>query len=127
MTEALFAIPASCGSCGRPETSSGCAWCATRTGLQAQGRAVTAIRRDPEWQARADDWLRELRDFGETGFLATSDALVEAIGLPDGSPNQVGAIFPRWARKGWVKAAGHTQATRKEAHGRWVRTWAVQP
>lgn len=127
MTDALFALPVACSSCGRPETHSGCAWCATRTGPAAQAAAVTAIRRDPEWQARADDWLRSLRDFGPTGWLVTADHLVDAVGLPDGSPNQVGAIFQRWARKGWVKAAGHAQATRKVSHGRWLRSWAVQP
>lgn len=120
MSDALFAIDTACGTCGRPHVSGSCTWCAGTTPLAAVEHATTAVRRDVEWQHRADRW-RSAR----IGQRITADDLVFAIGLPCGSTNQVGAIFHRWRHRGLVEPDGYTTATRGSSHGRVIRLWVI--
>lgn len=122
VTDALFTFEAPCGDCGRPQRPGlACAWCAGRNHREAKKAGTRAAKLDPEWQQRAVEYRRGLG----IGATFTADDLIEAIGLPTGSSNQVGAIVHTWATRGFIEAAGFTQSTRKSNHGRWVRQWQV--
>jgi hypothetical protein len=82
---------------------------------------MTATSSDPEWAERADAWLNSLY----TGVVVCADDLIEACGLPVGSPNQVGARFSRWAKAGRIREHGFIRATRKQSHARRLITWQV--
>lgn len=120
--ELLFATAAPCSDCGRPaEPDRGCPWCAGRTVAEAKKTATRAAKIDAEWQHRAVEFRRGLG----LGATFTADDLVEAVGLPIGSGNQVGALMHTWATRGWIVAAGFTVSARKSNHGRVLRQWQV--
>lgn len=99
-----------------------CVFCATRDGAAARDAAVkTTARRDLEWWTRAEAWL----DSHYVGTQVTADDLVDAIGLPDGSPNAVGAFLRTQAMLGALEPDGFTTATRPSSHGRTLRLWRV--
>lgn len=97
-----------------------------RQANEARQRAIADRRRQPKsdahWSQEADWWLKTLTTRGET---ITADDLIREIGLPTGSPNQVGARFTKWHKAGLIEPAGYTQSTRKESNGRAVRVWRV--
>jgi hypothetical protein len=99
----------------------GCTFCATRDGLEAAKAGKAAVDRDEEWTRRADGWLNTLY----IGVIITADDLIADEGLPNGSANQVGARFSAWAKAGRIRIEGVRQATRRESHGRLLRTWQV--
>jgi hypothetical protein len=120
---ALFELPAPCGVCGRTQHGGACSWCsAASSGFAAGRRASSAVTVDPEWKARAEAWLERQ----PTGTRFTADHLVAAVGLPHGSPNQVGATIRAWAGHR-IRAIGAELSTRRECHGRLVRVWQVRP
>ena len=102
-------------------TGPGCAWCAWRDGPLAKAAGMTASDKDPEWSDRADKWLNELY----VGVIVCADDLIEACGLPVGSPNQVGARFSRWAKAGRLREHGYKRAERRQSHARRLITWQV--
>lgn len=120
---ALFEVePTSCVDCGRRLVDHACPWCATApTGPAAKAAAQSSLDVDPEWTHRAESWLGSLY----VGVIVTADDLVESIGLPTGSTNQVGARFSAWAKAGRLRVAGVTTSRRKESHGRLMRAWQV--
>ncbi len=83
-------------------------------------RVPTSV--DLYWQEQAAWWITNLTSRGE---VITADTLIAEIGLPTGSPNQVGARFRAWNKAGLIEAVGYVPSTRKEAHGRTVRSWRV--
>lgn len=98
-----------------------CQVCATRNGTAAKKHGTKIVKRDEEWWQRANGWFHMLDP--RTQF--TADDLVEAVGLPVGSPNQVGACVRTWAARDLTKPVGVREARRKESHGRLVRIWEV--
>lgn len=120
MTDALFELddkPTNIHACTGPS----CTWCAWRDGDLAKAAAMTATDKDPEWSARADEWLNSLY----VGVLITSDDLTDACGFPVGSNNQIGPKFSSWQRKGRLRHHGYARATRKQSHARVVSVWQV--
>ena len=120
MSDALFELdakPTNLHAC----TGTGCTWCAWRDGTLAKAAGMTATDKDPEWSARADAWLGSLY----VGVVVSADDLIEACGLPVGSPNQVGARFARWAKAGRIREHGYARATRKQSHARRLVQWQV--
>ncbi len=77
---------------------------------------------DLYWQEQAAWWINNLTSRGE---IITADNLIAEIGLPTGTPNQVGARFRHWHMAGLIEPVGYVPSTRKAAHGRAVRSWRV--
>lgn len=125
MSDALFDIPANCMSCGRQNVLGICPWCSGKTtGADAAREAIAASnrKRDLEWSERADAWLDDMTD---AGMVITADDLIEAVGLPTGSENQIGARFQAWRKAGYIRQAGVETSRRKSNHGRLLRAWEV--
>lgn len=120
---ALFEVAAPCGRCGRVVDETGsCLWCATApTGIEAAERAMAGVNRDPEWAHRAARWIGDQ----PIGSSFTADHLIDALGLPEGSENQVGATIRAWSSAKIIRPEGVTKARRKESHGRLIRVWKV--
>jgi hypothetical protein len=100
-----------------------CGFCEHRAGKDAKDAAVKAITRDLAWWDEAQRWLGTL----EPGTRFTADDLTACIGLPWGSPNQVGAVLRTWSMRERITAVGIHEASRKSSHGRMLRIWEVQP
>lgn len=98
-----------------------CVFCQTRTGAAAGAAGAAAVTRDPEWHARAAEWL----SYWPVGDVFTADDLTDAVGLPVGSANQVGALIRTWSQRAWIRHTGYVKSTRASNHGRVVATWAV--
>jgi hypothetical protein len=93
----------------------------TRTSSAAKELGTSKPRRDHGWWAEATRWI----DRQPVGLRFTADDLIDAIGLPHGSPNQVGAIIRTWAVQDITEPVGYAEATRQSSHGRVLRIWQV--
>ena len=91
----------------------------TRNGIEAKEVGTAKVVRDPRWWHEANEFINTLAP----GARFTADDLVELIGLPDGSPNQVGACVRTWAAQDRILANGYEVSRRKSNHGRVVRLW----
>lgn len=120
MTDGLFDAPEYCPSCGRERVLGLCAWCSAR--VDAALVMVRDAIRDPEWTHRADYWIE---DVAEPGSIVTADDLIDSVGLPTGSENQIGARFRTWARRGLIRSVGYSTSRRDTNHGRVLRQWQV--
>lgn len=110
------------GSPTHAHTGPDCHFCAMNAdGIGAKLDAIRAVTKDPAWWAEADRWL-ELQPIGDT---FTADDLIDCIGKPAGSVNQIGARLRSWASQSAIAPVGYTEATRKESHGRVLRVWEV--
>lgn len=99
-----------------------CQVCATsRNGNDARARGTAAVKRDPEWANRAEEWL----DIQTLGATFTADDVVHDLGKPCGSVNQIGAQLRAWSSRGHIAPIGFVEAGRKESHGRILRVWQV--
>jgi len=75
---------------------------------------------DKNWRIQATIFRKSLA----IGGLFTADLLIEAIGLPDGHPNQIGALFRSWASMGVITSMGnYVVSTRESNNGRSIRMW----
>jgi len=75
---------------------------------------------DPQWRIQATIFRKSLA----IGGLFTADLLIEAIGKPDGHPNQIGALFRSWASMGVITSQGNfVTSTRESNNGRSIRMW----
>lgn len=119
MSEGLFDVPQHCTDCGRELVSGLCAWCSSKARHPMEWLAPV---KDLEWTHRADQWLTAT----QPGDVITADDLIDAIGLPMGSENQIGARFQSWRKAGYIRQAGYTTSTRASNHGRVLRQWEVQ-
>ena len=90
-----------------------------RTPADAKTLGTARPKKDNRWWTEAGRFINQLG----VGALFTADDLVELIGLPDGSPNQVGACVRAWAAGDLILAHGFEESTRKSNHGRIVRVW----
>ena len=90
-----------------------------RDGQQAKRLGTSKPKKDARWWVEAGRFLNTLAP----GALFTADDLVDVIGLPDGSPNQVGACVRAWAAGDHIVAHGYEESKRKSNHGRIVRVW----
>lgn len=102
-------------------TGDGCEFCAFHTGRQAADAGTAAVTRDPAWWAETEMWIATV----PVGDTFTADDLTSVVGMPEGSPNQVGARLRSWAQGGSVKPVGFAQAARAQSHGRFLRVWQV--
>jgi hypothetical protein len=118
--DTLFDIPAQARSTTHGCTGPGCTFCEWLDGRAAKARAVDAVRFDPRWRHEANQWRVE-----HVGDTVTADDLIAAIGLPDGSPNQVGALFRQWATMSVVRQAGTESSRRDTNHARRIIRWQV--
>ena len=115
MNETLFEVEHKC-------PGPWCRYCEMRPGPEAKKAALKAVRdarTDEEWDRRAQQWVIDLG----RGQMFTADDLVEAIGLPVGSSNQVGAFFNYLAKHWMIRLNGYTTSKRKSNHGRLIREW----
>jgi len=101
-------------------TGPGCHFCEWLDGRAAKRKATDAVRFDPRWRHEANEWRRE-----HIGARVTADDLIDAIGLPDGSPNQIGALFRQWAHMFMCRQAGTVASGRASNHARRVIIWEV--
>lgn len=95
----------------------------TRTGRAAKHAGTTRTKHDHGWWAEAARWLGTQ----PIGLRFTADDLTEAVGLPHGSANQVGACIRTWAVQDRITPVGYQEATRQSSHGRVLRIWQVAP
>ena len=116
--DALFALDLNCTNCGRHMADNVCPWCIAK---EPKAAGMKAANVDPEWQHRAIEYRRNLG----LGAIFTADDLIDAVGLPTGSSNQIGAVLNGWAKRGWIVPADYTTSTRKSNHGRVLRSWRV--
>jgi hypothetical protein len=126
VTYDLFGLDLFITSAPRPDHAhtDPCVFCATRDGHAARDAGIKATaKRDLEWWNRAERWIDTLGTDHCTTF--TADDLVDAIGLPDGSSNAVGAFLSTQRRFGIIEPVGFTEATRPSSHARVLRVWRV--
>lgn len=93
----------------------------TRTGTEAKNKGTQSVSRDEGWWAEAAQWLNTQPLY----LTFTADDLVNAIGLPHGTGNQVGACIRAWAASDRISPSGYKAASRKSSHGRVLRVWQV--
>jgi len=75
---------------------------------------------DKSWRIQATIFRKSLA----IGGLFSADLLIEAIGLPAGHPNQIGALFRSWASMGVITSMGnYVVSTRESNNGRSIRMW----
>jgi hypothetical protein len=121
MAETLFDIEAE-----RPKTHActgpSCHFCEWLDGHEAKDAGTDAANIDPRWALEAGAWRRTLVD----GDLFTADDLIAAIGLPDGHPNQIGALFRLWHKAATIRPRGHSPSTRASNHARMIQVWQVR-
>ena len=102
-------------------TGTGCHFCEFVEGTQAKRKGTEAVIKDPEWHLRATEWRRGL----DYGVVISADDLIEEVGHPMGSPNQIGALFRSWASKGLVHVHGTIGSARNSNHARRIILWKV--
>lgn len=121
MTDALFDVEtprANTHACTGPS----CHFCEWLDGKAAKAKAVKATKLDPRWAHEAVEWRRSL----DPHEIFTADDLVDAIGLPDGHPNQIGALFRQWSEANVIKAVGYKASKRASNHARPIQVWQVR-
>jgi len=75
---------------------------------------------DKNWRVQATIFRKSLA----IGGLFTADVLIDSIGLPDGHPNQIGALFRSWSSMGVITSMGnYVTSTRESNNGRSIRMW----
>lgn len=121
MTETLFDPPPSARSTTHSCTGPGCYFCEWLDGRKAKAKATAAVKYDPRWLHEATEWRRS-----KIGNQVTADDLIKAIGLPDGHPNQIGALFSTWAQSNLIALAGVRRSHRDSNHARQIKVWQVQ-
>lgn len=94
----------------------------TRTSAEAKNLGTSRVSRDPAWWNQANEYLQQLH----RGDTFTADDLTHHIGLPDGSPNQVGACIKSWVAQKRINHSGYKAARRKSSHGRVLSVWMVK-
>lgn len=102
-------------------TGTGCSFCEFVNGTTAKRKGTEAVIKDPEWTLRATQWRRSLG----RGKVISADDLIAACGHPEGSPNQIGALFRSWAVKGLVRVQGTVKSQRNSNHARRIIMWEV--
>lgn len=93
----------------------------TRTSNQAKRLGTSKPTRDPAWWNEAARWINEQ----PIGTRFTADDLIDAIGMPHGSANQVGAQIRTWGVQDRTEPVGYSEARRHSSHGRVLRVWQV--
>ena len=82
--------------------------------------ADTLAMIDPKWRMQATIYRKNIA----IGGLMTADDLIEQIGLPAGSSNQVGALFRAWHQAGMIASQGnYVLSTRESNNSRSIRVW----
>lgn len=120
MTDTLFDPPPAARSTTHACSGPGCSFCEWLDGQHAKRKAVNAVKYDPRWLHEATEW-RQTR----IGLEVTADDLIEAIGLPDGHPNQMGALWAMWAQSGFTRLVGTRPSRRDTNHARQIKVWEV--
>lgn len=103
-------------ACGGPA----CRYCEMRDAPAAKAAALAGVVRDMRWWKAADDWL----DARPSNVAFTADDLLDDIGLPDGSSNQVGARLRAWKASDEIYATEYVASRRPSNHGRVLMRWA---
>jgi hypothetical protein len=93
----------------------------TRTSEQAKRVGTSKAKKDAAWWDQAARWIGQQ----PLGRRFTADDLIDAVGLPHGSPNQVGAQIRTWAVQDKTEPVGYAEAKRHSSHGRVLRVWQV--
>ena len=89
---------------------------------QGQRRSVQALA--PEYRARFFVALSGLLQ----GSLFTVEDITDEIGLPETEHrNALGGLMAQAAAEGLIEKVGYTEARRKAAHSRVIRTWRKVP
>lgn len=122
MTDALFEVEApraNTHACTGPS----CHFCEWLDGKAAKVKGTRAAKLDPRWSREAVEWRRGMID----GDLFTADDLIDAIGLPDGHPNQIGALFRQWHQARQIAPTDrHYTSQRASNHARRQIVWEVR-
>jgi hypothetical protein len=122
MIDALFDVtPSDCWQCGRPLRNSACGWCAQNPAGTTLVRTIESTTKDHEWIERATQWRRSLTLHSRV----TADDLIAAIGLPMGSPNQIGSLFHTWHKKRYLRFIRTVKAQRKSRNAGSHKEWEV--
>ena len=103
-------------------TGPSCHFCEWLDGHVAKDNATERVNLDPRWTIEAGEWRRTMIE----GDLFTADDLVEAVGLPDGHPNQIGALFRLWHKACLIRPRGQAPSIRASNHARMVKVWEVR-
>ncbi len=121
--ETLFDVfePVKARSTTHACTGPGCSFCEWLDGHQAKHKGTRAVTYDPRWLNDATAWRRTV-----IGLEITADDLIDAIGLPDGHPNQIGALFNLWAQGWFTTLTGVRASHRSSNHARQIKTWKVE-
>ena len=87
---------------------------------KADGQAQALHASDVRWRSAAE---RAIRDLAATGEPFDAETLRRHVEVLAASPNAVGAVFTKAHRDGVIRPHGYRTASRKQAHGRTLRTW----
>jgi hypothetical protein len=120
MEATLFDPPPAARATTHACTGPSCSFCEWLDGRAAKTKAVKAVNFDPRWLHEATEWRSTM-----VGREITADALIDVIGLPDGHPNQIGALFSKWAQSGFIRLVGVERSHRDSNHARQIRVWQV--
>jgi ribosomal protein L3 len=121
VTDALFEVEsprANTHACTGPS----CHFCEWLDGKAAKAKGTRAVKLDPRWSREAVEWRRTMIE----GDTFTADDLVDAIGLPDGHPNQIGALFRQWHEAKAIRPSGTRSSQRASNHARRIQVWEVR-
>lgn len=100
-------------------TGPACRFCEWLDGHAAKAKAQREVRIDPRWSYDAGTWRRGLPE----GATFTADDLIDALGLPDGHPNQVGAVINQWHKAHLIAYSGTAPSRRASNHARRIVVW----
>jgi hypothetical protein len=88
--------------------------------LRDDGMSAALHASDSHWKAAAEDALADLI---ASGLEFTADDLRARVGVLASSPNALGALIAKAARRDQIAPTGVTTSTRPERHGGLLRTW----
>ena len=120
MEATLFDPPPAARATTHACTGPSCSFCEWLDGHAAKTKAVKAVNFDIRWLQEATEWRWTMR-----GHEITADTLIDAIGLPDGHPNQIGALFSKWAQAGFIRLVKGRASHRNSNHARQIKVWEV--
>jgi hypothetical protein len=88
--------------------------------LRDDGMRAALHASDSRWKVAAEDALADLI---ASGLEFTADDLRARVGVLASSPNALGALIAKAARRDQIAPTGVTTSTRPERHGGLLRTW----
>lgn len=125
MTESLFDVPESCGSCGRPSEGA-CHWCSQSDNARHAAEVAALASLD----AAADEWRREAkwellqyRSTREKFTAAEVTGKLRARGIKTKDNRAMGSIIRGLSKAGLIESTGVVKSPLREHHDGYSTEW----